>query len=90
MHDDIGMAVARLEGIAEIEGGDARAADRVHPDQPAGIYRVLADLRQQAHVVQHVHGVRRQLQPGADLAELRRLLDDVDAAVPAARAPTPW
>src|SRR5258708_30497606 len=37
MHDEVGMAVPAAEGVAEIERGDARAGERIHPDEPAGL-----------------------------------------------------
>jgi hypothetical protein len=85
MHDDIGLAIARAERVAEIDRGNPRPAYGVHPDEPARIDGVLADLGQQAERVEHPHGVGRELQPGTDLAEFRRLLDDMDAAIPAAQ-----
>ena len=77
MDDDVGELVARLD-VVEVEAGEHRAVDRVAHDQVLRAHPERLDLGQQPPGVEDPGAVRRDLHAGADLAELRRALEDRD------------
>ena len=74
MHDDVAVPVALDERRAQIERRDLLAGDRIHPDDALRKHCQRRDRIEHAQIVERPRGVRRELQAGAELAELRRLL----------------
>ena len=65
------------ERVAERNARDFLAGDRIHHDQIVGKHRERADRLDQAEPLEHPEHVGAELDAGADLLELGRLLDDL-------------
>ena len=74
MDDGIGVAEARAECLAEVDVGDLAVGDGVHQAQLVDIDRHAARRLADAQAIEAVEGVGPELDAGADLAELARLL----------------
>ena len=74
MDHGIGIAVARAERLAEIDVADLAVGQRVHQPELVDIDRHLARGLADAQAIEAVEGVGAELDAGADLAELRGLL----------------
>ena len=78
MHRDVRSAVPPAE-VAQLERGQLPAGDGAPQHEPAGEHRSFDGAAQQPDAVEDPRRVGGQLQPGADLGELRRLLEHSDA-----------
>ena len=77
MNERVGMMEFLAERVAKRNAGDLLAGDRVHHDQIVGKHRERVDRLDQAEDVEHPEHVGAELNAGADLLELGRLLDDL-------------
>src|SRR5688500_6589892 len=71
----VGIAEAPREALVERDVDDLLAAHAVEHEEMLDEHRFLFNQRTHAEGVERVPGVRRDLDAGADLAELRRLLE---------------
>jgi hypothetical protein len=71
VHDGVRVPVAPFEPLPEVDRGEVLPAVRVHEHQVAGADGQRRQLREHAEAVQDAQRVRGELDPGADLAELR-------------------
>ena len=74
MDHGIGIAEARAERLAEIDMGDLAVGQRIHQAELVDIDRHAARRFADAQPVEAVEGVGPELDAGADLAQLRGLL----------------
>ena len=74
MNHGIGIAEAGAERLAEIDMGDLAVGHRVHQAQRVDIDRHAARGFADAEIIEGVEGVGPELDAGADLAQLRGLL----------------
>ena len=70
---------ARAKRRAGRDLADQRVVDRVHHHHPLGVDGAATGALADAERVEARERVRRELNAGADLADLRRLLEDDDA-----------
>ena len=77
--DGVRVGEARPERRAGRDLADQRLVDRVHHHHPIGVDGAAARALADAERVEGGERVRRELDAGADLADLRRLLEDDDA-----------
>ena len=75
----VGIGEALAEGGAGRDLADQRLVDRVHHHHPVGVDRAAARPLADAERVEGGEGVGRELHAGADLADLGRLLEHLDA-----------
>jgi hypothetical protein len=74
MHDRVGVAVALAEGLAEIDVADLAVGHRVHQPELVDIDGHLPCRLADAEAIEAVEGVGAELNAGADLTQLRGLL----------------
>jgi hypothetical protein len=74
VRDRIGVAVTLAKAFIERNVDNRLAADAVHHQQPLDENRFPLDVLAHPERIQRGPGVGRELDAGADLAELRRLL----------------
>lgn len=79
MDHRVGIAEALAEGLACGDATDDRFVERVVHDHVVGIDRAAARLVADAQCIEGMEGIGAELDPGADLADLRRLLQHLDA-----------
>ena len=72
------IAEALAESLAGLDAADQRLVERVVHHHLVGVDRAAAGLVANAQSVERREGVRAELDAGADLAELRRLLEHLD------------
>src|SRR5688500_4114905 len=75
MRHRVGIAEAPGEALVERDVDDLLAAHAVEHEQMLDEHRFLLHQRTHAEGVERMPGVRRDLDAGADFAELRRLLE---------------
>jgi len=79
MDDRVRIGEALAEPGAGRDLADDRFVDRVHHHQTVGVDGAAARLGADAERVEGREGIRRELDSGADLADLGGLLEDLDA-----------
>ena len=77
MDQCVGVRELFAERVAQRDAGDLLAADRIQHDEIVGKHRERADRRGEPEHVEHPEHVGPELDAGADLLELRRLLDEL-------------
>ncbi|MCY1455227.1 hypothetical protein D9M71_723450 [compost metagenome] len=75
----VGVAEALAEGLAHLDAADLAAVDSVHHGQVVGEHRAVARSLAGAEGVKRRVGIRAELDAGADLADLRGLLQQQHA-----------
>ena len=73
----VGIAEALAEGLAHRHRGDFGLVDRVHHHQPVGVDRARAGALAHAERVERGERIGAELDAGADLADVRGLLEDL-------------
>src|SRR3982074_1389944 len=79
MGDGVGIAEALRETLVERDIDDFLAAHAVHHEKALDEHRLFLHQLAYAEGVDRMPGIGRELDAGADLAELARLLEDHDA-----------
>src|ERR1700730_15107429 len=77
MNERVGMMEFLAEGVAQWNARDLLPGHRIHHDQVVGEYCERADRLDYEERLEHPEHIRPELNAGADLLELRRLLDDL-------------
>ena len=77
MDQRIGVSELFTEGVAKRNARDLLAGDRIQHDEIIGKHRQHVDRRGQPKHLEHAEHVGSELNAGADLLELGRLLDDL-------------
>jgi hypothetical protein len=78
VHDHVRRPVPGAERLAQVQGGQLVRGQRAAQQQPARLHARLEHPAEHAQAGQHPGGVRRELKAGAQLGELRRLLQHPD------------
>ncbi len=78
MHDHVRRPVPGEERLAQVQGGQLVRGQRAAQQQPARPDARLEHPAEHVQAGQHPGGVGRELQAGAELGELRRLLQNPD------------